>query len=385
MNKAKRSCSAVLLSALPIYVHAQSSVTMYGILDAGISYVNHSGDASGHHSLLKYGDSVASASRWGIRGSEDLGGGNRAVFTLENGMNVGTGVAAQGGAIFGRQAFVGLERDGVGKLTAGRQYVFAYDYLGHYFATGGITAGAGYSWHINSLDQLNGGELNNAVKFSSEEFHGFRVGAMYGFSNEAGAFSGAPATKQQSGSASGYSFGTLYHAGPFKAGFAWSYYSYPGSATPAITGAIANVNPGVLRSLRTTGVGANYRLGGTTFYGLWTNTRLAPISSAASTLNIYESGFTSYITPYLIGSLGATFSDLTGNLDGRWKQVNCSLDYYLSKSTDIYLLANYQLASGQNNGVPVQAQLGNNTTYFGLSGAGADTQLAFRVGVRVFF
>jgi predicted porin len=360
-------------------------VTIYGILDAGLSYVNHSGDSSGHHALLKYGDSVASASRWGIRGREDLGQGMSAIFTLENGMNVGTGMAAQGGALFGRQAFVGLSKTDVGTFTLGRQYVFSFDYLGHYFATGGTTAGAGYSWHINSLDQLNGGELNNALKFSSASFAGWRFGAMYGFSNQAGAFAGAPAANGQSGSSRGYSFGTLYQAGPFKAGFAWSFYGWPGSSTPAIPVAIANVNPGVLKALRTMGAGASYQVKSTTLYALWTNTMLTPPATAASHLNIYEAGFRSFLTPFLIGALGATYSDLAGGVEGRWKQINASLDYYLSKSTDIYALVDYQLASGQNHGVPVQAQLGNSTTYFGLSGAGANNQLALRIGVRVFF
>ncbi len=90
--------------------HAQSSVTLYGIIDAGISYANNAARTGGNDSLVKYDDGVAQGSRWGLKGAEDLGGGLKAIFTLENGFNSGNGTLGQGGAMFGRQAFVGLAR-----------------------------------------------------------------------------------------------------------------------------------------------------------------------------------------------------------------------------------------------------------------------------------
>jgi predicted porin len=56
---------------------------------------------------------------------------------LENGFNSGTGALGQGGALFGRQAYVGLTKDGIGSLTLGRQYSFSTDYLGGSYANGG--------------------------------------------------------------------------------------------------------------------------------------------------------------------------------------------------------------------------------------------------------
>ncbi|WP_438393187.1 porin [Caballeronia sp. DA-9] len=385
MKKSQAGC--LLLLCLSGAAHSQSSMTIYGIVDEGFTYVNNSATSTGHSATFKLADSVASASRFGFRGVEDLGGGLKAIFTLENGFSVGTGIAAQGGALFGRQAFVGLSREDVGQLTFGRQYAFAYDYLGHHYATGGQTAAAGFAWHINTLDQLNGGELNNSIKFSSADFRGFTFGAMYGFSNQAGAFAGSPATASVGGSQRAYSFGANYESGPFSAGFAYSDYTYPTAATPAMAVSMANVtlNPKGTRDLRTLGVGSKYRFVKTAVYALWTNTALQAITGPTSTVNIYEGGFIQTFRPDLFGAIGFTHTKLDGGAQGKWNQVNSSLDYYLSKSTDVYILAVYQKASGANNGVPVQAQLGNNTSYVGISGKGAADQLAFRVGLRHFF
>lgn len=121
--------------------HAQSSVTLYGVIDAGISYVNNnsSSPTRAGDSLWKYDDGVAQGSRWGLKGSKDLGGGLKAIFTLENGFNSGTGALGQGGAEFGRQAFVGISKNDVGSLTFGRQYTFNTNFLGSAYSIGGQT------------------------------------------------------------------------------------------------------------------------------------------------------------------------------------------------------------------------------------------------------
>ncbi|MET5020409.1 porin, partial [Burkholderia pseudomallei] len=84
------------------------------LIDAGVSYVNPSKSASGSDKLFQYDDGIAQGSRWGLRGADDLGGGLKAIFVLENGFNSGTGTIGQGGAIFGRQAYVGLSHKDAG-------------------------------------------------------------------------------------------------------------------------------------------------------------------------------------------------------------------------------------------------------------------------------
>ena len=109
---------AALTGVFATAAHAQSSVTLYGLIDAGITYTN---NQQGHSNWKATSGSV-NGSRWGLRGSEDLGGGLKAIFTLENGFSIMNGTNGQGGREFGRQAFVGLSSDQFGAVTLGRQY-----------------------------------------------------------------------------------------------------------------------------------------------------------------------------------------------------------------------------------------------------------------------
>ncbi|RKF36119.1 hypothetical protein BCY88_36595 [Paraburkholderia fungorum] len=98
--------------------HAQSSVTMYGLIEEGINFTNNGGDGPAYK--IQSGDVVGS--RWGIKGNESLGGGVSAVFRLESGFNASNGALARDGRIFGRQAYIGLSSQQYGTLTLGRQY-----------------------------------------------------------------------------------------------------------------------------------------------------------------------------------------------------------------------------------------------------------------------
>lgn len=102
--------------------HAQSSVTLYGLLDNGLVYTNNSGG----HSNIQLASGRPTGNRWGMLGSEDLGNGLKAIFTMENGFDLSTGKLAQNGREFGRQAFVGLSDSRLGTVTMGRQYMANY-------------------------------------------------------------------------------------------------------------------------------------------------------------------------------------------------------------------------------------------------------------------
>ena len=179
---------------------AQSSVTLYGIIDGGVTYVNNTGGA---HTYM-FDDGVAYGNRVGFKGTEDLGGGYKTVFTLENGFRLGTGQLKQGGAMFGRQAYVGIGNDW-GTLTFGNQYDFAFDITSSYNVS---AFASGYGVHLGDADRQSGDRLANSVKFVSNSFYGFTVGGMYSFSNTAGNF--------HDGSA--WSLGTTYTNGNFAAG-----------------------------------------------------------------------------------------------------------------------------------------------------------------------
>ena len=140
----KRFTHGVLCAAafVPALCAAQSNVTVYGIVDATVRHQRNA-TASGD-SLTSVGDGAYTGSRWGLRGSEDLGGGLKAVFTLENGFDPSTGTlqqasgsagngssAAPGGRLFGREASVGLDSP-LGLVTLGRQYTLAHPLSGRF-------------------------------------------------------------------------------------------------------------------------------------------------------------------------------------------------------------------------------------------------------------
>jgi predicted porin len=355
------------------------------VIDAGISYVNHSKTANGGSGkLFKYDDGVAQGSRWGLRGTEDLGGGLKAIFVLENGFNSGNGAIGQGGAIFGRQAYVGLSQSQFGTVTLGRQYSFSTDILGSNYSTGGNTVAGNYAYHVNDVDQLTSSRINNAVKFQSANYAGFTFGALYGFSNSTD-FAGAPATTTgtttTAGSSRAYSFGVNYANGPFALGAAYTDIRFPSQSSPAFSTTIANISTGNIRDLRTYGVGGRYIFGPATAWALWTRTQFTPVAAGASGTfyNAYEAGLKYAFTPALSAAAGYTYTNATQNGgSAHWNQGNLGLDYALSKRTDVYGLVVYQKASGNN----VQAQIGSSTSYFNTSGTGSSNQLAARVGIR---
>jgi predicted porin len=380
-RKTKKIVCALAFGGIGGAAHAQSSVTLYGLIDAGITYVNHTAAANGHsHSLFKFDDGIDGGDRFGLKGVEDLGGGYKAVFTLENGFGL-NGTLSQGGALFGRQAFVGVSKTGVGTFTMGRQYPFAHDYLNRY-STGGLTAGDAYFYHINTLDLLSSVRINNSVKFDSVRVYGFKVGAMYGFSNQAGEFGGSQGVSGANGSSRSYSFGVDYNHGPFSMAFAYTDISYPLQAGPALKLTLANVPAVGARDLRSLGVGAKYEYGPALAYALWTNTRLENLDHSAAMLNIYEGGVVYRFEPMLAGTIGYTHTQLTDAANGTWNQINSSVEYQLSKRTTVYVLAAYQKAGGSNKGVPVQAMIGKATNFIGNSGSDAQSQLALRIGMQ---
>ena len=99
---------AIALGVLGLFsgwAQAQSSVTLYGVVDLAVERVK------GATSLVRLTSGQQQGSRWGLRGVEDLGGGLKASFVLESGFNADAGTSGQGGRLFGRQAFLGLGGD----------------------------------------------------------------------------------------------------------------------------------------------------------------------------------------------------------------------------------------------------------------------------------
>ena len=100
-----RFITAAVLAAMAGVAHAQSSVTLYGVMDAGFLYSNNTGGSKQYAMQAGW----LQGNRWGMLGTEDLGAGYKAIFRLEGGYSPLTGALGQGGALFGRQAYVWLD------------------------------------------------------------------------------------------------------------------------------------------------------------------------------------------------------------------------------------------------------------------------------------
>ncbi|MES2257089.1 MAG: porin [Pseudomonadota bacterium] len=115
---------AILALGAATGASAQSNVTIYGLVDSGVEFVNHAGPTN--TSLVRMPNLTATApSRIGFRGTEDMGDGLKAIFVLESGIAIDTGSLNYGNRLFGRQALVGLSNR-YGTLSLGRQYTMTF-------------------------------------------------------------------------------------------------------------------------------------------------------------------------------------------------------------------------------------------------------------------
>ena len=175
----KTALFTILGAAAATGAHAQSSVTLYGVVDSGIEY------AKAGRSSQRVISGGALGSRLGFRGVEDLGGGLSAVFRLEQGINVDNGSLAQGGLAFGREATVGFSSRAWGTFQLGRMgtpyysvqsAVDAFQWMGG----GGLLAvtRSGTST-VQLLPSAVNGRYDNAVGYVSPRFGGVEIRALY--------------------------------------------------------------------------------------------------------------------------------------------------------------------------------------------------------------
>ncbi|MEM5328082.1 porin [Paraburkholderia sp. JHI2823] len=377
MRLAALHAAVLALAALPIAARAQSSVTFYGILDAGVTYVSNAGGSY----QVKFDDGVSYGNRWGLRGTEDLGGGVKTVFKLESGFHVGNGKLTNGGSLFGRQAYVGLQNNW-GTLTFGNQIDMTQEFVYLY----NVSAWAsGYAINQGDFDRMNGDHLPNAVKFMSNTVGGFQFGGMYSFSNTPGEF--------HTGSA--WSVGAQYQHGAFSMGAAYTQLNNPSgiyafdpyamigvhtffgrptvSVDPA-TGTVTSLyadTPFPVDKQGAFGVGASYALGNVTLMGAFTYTQLKAFGESEH-MQVAEGGANWQITPAasLVG--GYQYTHFEGH---HWNQLSVGAHYLLSKRTDVYISGDWLKASQG-----VDAVIG-----YSFTPSSTTTQADVRIGMRHSF
>ncbi|RDK02027.1 porin [Paraburkholderia lacunae] len=340
------------------HADAQSSVTISGLLDAGVSYVS---NQAGSH-VLKFDDGIAVPNLLMFSGKEDLGGGTRALFKLTNQFQLNSGSFMPGGSLFSREAFVGLDDSRLGQLTLGNQYDFMFDSL--FFNDAAISAQGIYDFRNGPFaklalpnnptgafdwDRMAGVSLNNSVKYKSADFGGFSAGAMYGFGGVAGSF----------GSNSSMSAGINYANGAFGANAAYTQ--------------VKTTASGVQDSVRNWGLGAHYRMDSVTVTALYTAVRNE--LNGASVWQAELGGLWA-MAPDL--ALSGAYMYMKGNQvvdNNHAHQVTAMLTYILSKRTSVYVAGVYQRA---NHGATAQI----NDVMEASSGA---SQAIGRVGLQTRF
>jgi predicted porin len=382
----KTILAAAALASLASVAHAQSSVTLYGAVDTSIAYFGNQKGATGSGGTWQLSPGNLSPNLWGLKGTEDLGGGLSAIFRLESGFDVNNGDLRQGGKIFGRTAMVGLNSNTYGTVTIGRQYDPLIDLIqpltnddtfGPTFATPG---------DIDNYD--NSYRTNNSVKYTSPNFAGLQIGAMYAF----GGVPGSTAAGQT------YAAAAAYNNGPF--GFGAGYFhanSDQGTAatfdglnpdaaafaidSEAISGGFVSANS--MQIIRAAG---NYVFDKFTFGLSYSNVQYKNYFDEQNQthFNTGQAYLNYQISPEAVVGIGYNYTKGSGNnVSVSYNQFSFGADYFLSKRTDLYLLAGYQHASGNtidaNTGelVPAVASMGD----FG-NDASTNKQAMGMVGIR---
>ena len=337
----KKLCLAVsILAASTSAAWAQSSVTIYGILDGAVRYTTNSGPASNKSaSLSQMVGGGMSQSRLGVSVTEDMGGGLKAIANIEHRLLLDSGTSA--GGDFWRQAWVGLQSNSFGRITLGRQYNLLFDAATSTFAS------FKYSPYIEVFKPEIGMALtarqNNMVKYlvesgglrfeaqvsagenSGDIGQGKSMGALvrYAAGSFAGAYVWLQSEDQGGKKVTAQTMGASWTDGPLYVNMAWAQnkfetgYSLAGNVTllGSINTAIISRNPASAATVAT--------------------------DAAAQVRDLFSAGITYQLTPQF--NLGAQVwkGKQVGLVPGRGTGVLDAFavvaDYALSKRTDAYV------------------------------------------------
>lgn len=175
----KTLLAAALMTGFAGIAQAETSVTLYGVLDTGVGYErikNAGGVAGAKETRTGLFDGNQLGNRWGLKGTEDLGNGLRATFQLESGFTLSDGESAQGDRLFGRHATVGLAGDSWGQIDFGRQTTVGSRFFVD--VHGQSWGGTGSTLTFNAQDT---NRIDNSVVYVTPNYSGFQFGVGYSF------------------------------------------------------------------------------------------------------------------------------------------------------------------------------------------------------------
>ena len=383
----KKSLLAVAaMGAFAGAAQAQSSVTVYGILDVG--YIGSNAKERGAWTQKSaFGQSAETTNRLGFRGTEDLGGGMNAFFTVELGLtpqnaNLSGGTAADaiqkttqssGSAIDNRQAFVGVNKKGLGQFAFGRQYTPVFvagsqTSPGQYNNVIGdlVYAGAASVWASSSTTNTgnNNGigftnRASNALTVQTDRFGGLVLSGMYAMNNQDRTQSATIGTGQTDWNAWGLganfvmqkltvtaayqSFNTNYATGVTTTGADYAFGGTGATSSVEIATTAQSLAAGPVRDNQML-AGAVYDFGIMKAYAQYGNRAVNTSGSESLNRTAYQLGARGNITKTVeawasagMGSVKADAGGTTANFYG----YQVGSNYILSKRTNLYGIVGY--------------------------------------------
>ena len=373
-----------LALSLPAAAMAQSGVTLYGVIDTALTYQTHSDpNGSALAGLQQGGEGFLSGSRFGLKGSEDLGGDLSAGFVLENGLLADTGKLDQQGQLFGRQAYVRIGSKRYGEVALGRQYTTANTML-YYVDPLGVGAAPSNAWMVF----LTGQRYDNAISYTGN-YGPVALIAEYALGETAG-----------KGSAmSSVSLGVKYASGPLGAvgDFQQTRDSMSRAARIYLAGLKASVGRASLFAnyiYSDRDAGFDSSKGGTDTATITSMSTAATATNRAAFNSVFGSSrrddfFTvgaNYTVTPAVTLTASVMHDRTraDAFSGNRTTAYGVADYALSKRTDLYLALAYDWVHGDWSGL-----FGNATTnWTGDSGKkldGRNNQTTVMLGMRHLF
>lgn len=324
-------CAAAAGLVFANMAQAQSSVTLYGMVDGGLIYTSKTVGANGQNAghQFSFTDSGLTPSIFGLQGTEDLGGGLKAEFKLENGFNVGTGgYNNSNGNFFGRQAYVGLT-GGFGEVKAGLQFspfllaVYENDPRG-LSQTGSSLMPYVDNWVAAGIF------APNAVSYTSPALWGFKGSALLSLGGVAGDFQNG---RQYSVSLN-YDNGTL--------GLNASYFN----ANPSTGSALATPVPTQYPvSVIGRQLGASYKIGKLTAKVSFVNYR-GGVGGSGNNQYVYGGGVDYLVLPEVDLNAGVWYDEQRHDTTNHSLLAGLGASYYLSRATTLYA----QVAVVNNHG-----------------------------------
>jgi len=346
----KHYLAALLAGAGCVSAQAQSSVTLYGLIDTNLEFLNHSSAKGGD--VVQEGSGGLSNTRFGMRGVEDLGGGNSAFFILEAGFNGNDGTAATAGTLFNRTSEVGLSNKTYGSLSAGLQYTAMYDILERYDP---MDYAPHYTWFptTGSSDDFSyKARLNNSLKYVGH-FGGITAIADYSFGGAVGSLESDEA----------YGAGLSYDIGSFSAALAYDYRN----GTITTGGAWSKTSNWSASALQV--------LGPVTVLGGYEHYLDEPVTGAEIRAGMAFAGMRYQVTPAVKLTTAYYYQiNETAKVSNSWLGIFSS-DYALSKRTDVYATLAYAESTRNGNGSYTPVGVTDATAF-------ADNQTGITIGIR---